>query len=49
MRQKKPPNIFLPANPWNFFNNNDANNDHKNDNDKPPEVPLASPDALTSS
>jgi hypothetical protein len=32
-----------------IFDNNDANNDHENDNDKPPQIPLASPDALTSS
>jgi hypothetical protein len=32
-----------------FFDNSDADNDHENNNDEPPQVPLASPDALTSS
>jgi hypothetical protein len=32
-----------------FFDNNDDNNDHENNKDKPPQVILASPDALTSS
>jgi hypothetical protein len=32
-----------------FFDDNDDDDNHENDEDEPPQAPLASPDALTSS
>jgi hypothetical protein len=48
MHQENHPMFAYPAVHETFFNNNDVNNDHKKNNDKPPQVSWASPDALTS-
>ena len=48
-RQENHPTFGCPPIHETFFNDNDDDNDHINDGDKPPQVPLASPAALTSS
>jgi hypothetical protein len=47
-RQENHPTFAYPPIHEAFFDGNDDNVDHENDNDEPPQVPLASPD-LTSS
>jgi hypothetical protein len=48
-RQENHPTFaYLPIHET-FFDDNDDNNNHENDEDEPPQAPLASPDALTSS
>jgi hypothetical protein len=48
-RQENHPMFAYPPIHETFFDNSDADNDHENNNDEPPQGPLASPDALTSS
>ena len=48
-RQESHPTFKSPPIHETFFDNNDANDNQGNDKDKPPQLPLASPDALTSS
>jgi hypothetical protein len=46
-QENHPTFAYLPIHET-FFDNNDDNNDNENKEDKPPQIPLASPDAMTS-
>jgi hypothetical protein len=48
-RQENHPTFAYPPIHETFFDDNDDDYDHENEDDEPPQVPLASPDALTSS
>jgi hypothetical protein len=48
-RQENHPTFAYPPIHETFFDDNDNDSDHKKGKNKPPQVPLASPDALTSS
>jgi hypothetical protein len=48
-RQENHPTFAYPPIHEEFFNDNDNDDNHENDKDKPPQAPLASADALTSS